>query len=174
MCVKSRPGIHMNKKGFSLVELIVVMGIIGTILGIATLNFNNWMRKSQIERQTRELFTDLNTARTESIYRKMRHSLVFNTDGTGYIMKRYSSLNESTSAGTTINTKLTTYLITKRTGSNFNLSDKTFMFDTRGMTNDWNTVRSNPVDTGASVDCIVISDARTNMGKMENGSCVFK
>lgn len=164
----------MNHKGFSLTELIVVMGIIGILLGIVSLNFHDWQIKSQIEKQAREIYTDFNTARTESIFRKTRHSVIMNTDGTGYVMRRYSSPDEVTSAGMIINTKKTTYLLTKENGTNFGALEGIFMFDIRGTTNDLNTIRVNPTNSGATFDCVVIHTVRTNLGKMEGSACVQK
>jgi len=56
----------MGVRGFSLMELMVVLAIFATLLSIATLDFNAMTKKAQIERQTRELFADLNQARTDS------------------------------------------------------------------------------------------------------------
>lgn len=164
----------MNNRGFSLTELITVMVIMGTLLAITTMNFSNYTRKAQVERTTRELFADFNTARMDSIYRKTRHSIVMNTNGTGYVLKRYSSADEATAAGTTVFTKPTQYLLTKENGTNFTATDGVFLFDIRGTTTDLNTIRVNPVDSGSGFDCIVIHTARTNIGQMTGGSCVQK
>lgn len=159
--------------GFALTELIVVIALIGILLGISSLNFFNWQRKSQIERQTRELFTDINTARTESIYRKTRHRITFQP--TSYVFKRYSSDDEDSAAGTTISSRTVAYQLTLETG--LSIADYSVEFDSRGFLTGENfsspnlTLRLNPVSSGAAFDCIIIHTVRTNMGKMENGSC---
>ena len=164
----------MNRQGFALTELIMVIVIMGLLLAIGTLDFNSFTKKAHIERATRELFSDFNTARMDSIYRKTRHSIVMNTDGSGYIMKRYSSADEAIAAGTTVLTQTSKYLLTKESGSNFVVGDRTFMFDTRGITSDLNTIRVNPINSGSGFDCIVIHIAQTNIGQMVGGSCVQK
>lgn len=160
----------MNNKGFSLVELIVIIAIMGTLMAIVTLDFNSMQRKAQIERQTRELFADLNQARIDSVHRKLRHSIVMQPDS--YTFKRYSSENESRNTGTILSTRNVSYQITKRTGAS--AADDITEFDIRGFTNDDDTFRINPVGTAAQVDCIVISVGRTNLGKMEGTTCVVK
>jgi prepilin-type N-terminal cleavage/methylation domain-containing protein len=160
----------MKEKGFSLVELVVVIAIMGTLMTIATLNFNAWQKKTQIERQTREMFADINQARIDSFHRKLRHSIVMQPNS--YTFRRYSSENESRSAGTTVQTKNVSYQITKESGSTF--TDDITEFDIRGFTNDNDIFRINPADSAAQVDCIVITTGRTNLGKMENESCVIK
>lgn len=160
----------MNNKGFSLIELLVIILIMGTLMSIVTLDFNSMQRKAQIERQTRELFADLNQARIDSQHRKLRHSIVMQPDS--YTFRRYSSENESRNAGTIVSTRPLSYQITKRTGAS--AADDITEYDIRGFTNDNDTFRINPVGTAAQVDCIVVSVGRTNLGKMEGTTCVVK
>lgn len=164
----------MNQRGFTLLELIVVLAVMGILLSIAAINFSNWMRKAQIEKQTREFISDLNTARSESIFRKKRHSIVLNGAATGYTFRRYSSQDEDRSTGgTDILTKTASYQFSKEDGSS--AASRTFLFDTRGFAatiSDTGTIRVNPVNSGAAFDCVVIATSRTNIGKMVGGSCV--
>lgn len=160
----------MNNKGFSLVELLVVIAIMGVMLSLAVLGFNSMQVKSQIESQTRVLFADLNQARIDSQYLKLRHSIVMQPNS--YTYKVYSSENESRFAGTTLLTRNVNYQITKKTGST--AADDVTEFDVRGFTNDNDTFRINPIGTSAQIDCVVIATGRTNMGKMDSGSCVVK
>ena len=164
-------GENMNRRGFSLIELIIVMAVIGIIMAIATVNFNSWQRKATIERQTRELHADLNAARTDSIFRKTRHSIVLNPNN--YIMKRYTSPDEdSTAGGIVVLRKDVSYVISKLSGT---FADEHIVFDTRGfVTFNPPTIKINPSDSGAAFDCIVISTARTNLGKVESNACVQK
>lgn len=162
----------MGVRGFSVIELIMVIAIFATLLTIATLDFNAWSKKAQIERQTRELFADLNQARTDSFFMKKRHKIVMQPKA--YTFSRFSSLDESSTAGGTIlATKSVTYEMTKKDGTTFGVNEF-FEFDIRGFTSDPNTIRINPSGTSAQVDCIVVHNGRTNLGKMENNDCVLK
>lgn len=162
--------------GFALTELITVLALIGIMLGIATMNFHQWQVKSGIERQTRELFTDINAARSESIFRKTRHRITFQPNS--YVFKRYSSEDEDTDAGTVLNSRRLPYGLTREAGQD--ISDYSLEFDLRGLLTGANfssanlTLRINPVDSGAAFDCIIVHTARTNLGKMEQGSCNAK
>lgn len=158
-----------KNKGFSLVELMIVIAIIGIGLGAATLNFSQWIKKTNIEKQTRELFGDLNEARLKSIYMKKRHSIVVYTNS--YVFKEYSSENENRFAGKTIYTKNTAYQMTTKTGASV-ADGPVVEFDIRGFTvvPSNNTFRINPVNSGAAFDCVIISDSRTNLGQMGSGN----
>jgi prepilin-type N-terminal cleavage/methylation domain-containing protein len=167
---------RLKQNGFTIVELVLVIAILATLLSIATLSFNNMQRKASIERYTRELFSELNTARSDSIFRKNRHSIVINAAANGYAFRRYSSENENrTAGGTVIATKTMPLTLSKLDGSS--AAGDIFQFDTRGFAAiilDTGTLRINPVGTDAVVDCIVVAASRTNLGKMEGANCVQK
>ena len=57
----------MNKRGFTLIEVIVVTALIGILLSIAAMQFSDYLRKGAIERQTEELYADLMTARAAAV-----------------------------------------------------------------------------------------------------------
>lgn len=166
----------MSQRGFTLIELIVVLVIMGILCSVVAINFTDWMRKAQIEKQTREFISDLNAARSESIFRKRRHSIVLNGTATGYTFRRYSSQDEDRSTGgIDIFTKTASYQFSKEDGSS--AASRTFLFDTRGFAatfSDTGTIRIIPDNSGAAFDCVVIATSRTNIGKMEGGSCVQK
>lgn len=160
-----------GRKGFSLTELIIVIAIIGIATGIATLNFNQWKNKTSIEKETRELYSDLNEARLQSIYTKKRHSIAFLT-ANSYALKQYSSLNEATASGTVRRTTTTKNTMTQKDGTALTLTS--VFFDIRGFTSNNKTIRFNPSDV-AAFDCIIVSASRTNLGKMGTGNeCIQK
>lgn len=149
----------MKRAGFSLIELIVVVAIMGTLLGISTIYFTQWNRKAQIESKTREIYDALNEARLNSIYIKKQHRITFQPNS--YSLKRYESGDDAT--GTDVYSRNTTYLLSLSGGAS--IADIFFEFDTRGTTSNLNTIYLNPVASGAVFDCIVIHVARTNMGQ---------
>ncbi|HQB39165.1 MAG TPA: prepilin-type N-terminal cleavage/methylation domain-containing protein [Deltaproteobacteria bacterium] len=153
----------MNRAGFALVELIVILVILGILLSIATMDFSATQRRKQIESRTRELFNDLNEARLNSIYTKKRHAIVMEPGS--YAFRQYSSENEAKFASGTkvLRSVNSPYKYSKTGGTDF--SGETILFDIRGNTNDHQTIYINPVNSGAMFDCIVIHTARTNMGQ---------
>lgn len=167
---------NMDQRAFSLIELIVIMGIMTILLSIATLSFNQWSRKAAIEAQTRVLLSDLTGARLEAVSGKQRRSIVLNPDS--YSLKNYSSADESsTGGGTIVYTKILKYPIASMSGV---FSGNHVVFNTRGFVEipPYPTIRTIPSYSGAAFDCIVISAARNNIGKVEkvsgNDKCLPK
>lgn len=161
---------YLGESGFSLIELIVVVAIMGILLSIGSMNFRQYRVKSGIESQTRELYVDINGARINSIHTKKRHAVILNS--TSYTLKNYTT-NEPTTAGRTLATKALPNQITTKTGATF--SNKMILFDTTGFLDGVTetTLAVNPFNSGASQDCIVISASRTNMGRMSGANCLF-
>ncbi len=59
----------MKSKGFSIIELIIVMAILGILLGIAGMSGRDWLERCRVEGQTKELYADLMNARVSALQR---------------------------------------------------------------------------------------------------------
>jgi prepilin-type N-terminal cleavage/methylation domain-containing protein len=165
----------MNVRGFSLVEVLVVVAVIATLLCIATLDFNSWMKKYQTERQTREMYSDIMQLRLSAIQTKQRCAMFLGPRQ--YIFKTYSSEAENVLAGGTPRTpnssKSLNYEIRQKATSGFNVFDIAsdhIEFDSRGFTNNPMTIVVLPVRYNGGDNCILVSTGRTNIGRMEDAN----
>ena len=181
MTIPGREKGGWEESGFSLIEMMLVLLIIAITLAVATLNFSRMDKKDQIEKETRQLFTDVNNARTQAMFSKKPSSLWFQPQSYSFIT--YSSANEdptvSTNGRTVSNTSVS-YALTNANGSS--LANTYVYFDVTGLTANpvtgstanLLTIIVNPSGSGAAFDCVVIDVARTNMGNMQNGACILK
>lgn len=166
----------MKCGGFSLIELLITMTVMALVMTISTLSFNSWTRKSGVERQLREMFTDLSESRVQAFHEKRPYRITFQPSS--YVIKNYSTENEPSDAGRIIINKDMKYGLTSKnsTGTDLgvDISDKFVEFDTRGWSSNNFTVIVNPLSADPSVNCLVISDTRVNMGKINGTKCEFK
>lgn len=61
-----------NQQGFTLVELMVTVSIVGILAFLAAPSFSSFVTKGRADSVTQQLFSDLNAARMESIKRNRR------------------------------------------------------------------------------------------------------
>ncbi|NQU32119.1 MAG: type II transport protein GspH [Bacteroidetes bacterium] len=69
-----------NSKGFSLVELLVVIGIIAIIAGIAASSFLGNLPQYRLNGAARQIMGDLMWARMQSVSQNNRFRIVFDDD----------------------------------------------------------------------------------------------
>lgn len=151
----------MNRRGFSLIELITVMALISIMLTIATINFNSWQRKSTVERYAKEIFSDVQDARLTAAFTKVRQGVVFSPQQ--IVFRRFTS--DGDVSGTIITTKqlpvsITTNVWALPTASRID-------FGTRGLMSD-PLIKVICITTTeeAAYDALIITPALTSMGKV--------
>ncbi|WP_085812170.1 prepilin-type N-terminal cleavage/methylation domain-containing protein [Geoanaerobacter pelophilus] len=57
----------MRSRGFSLIELLMIIGILSILYAIGTLSFNAYQKRYRAEAQTRFLFSEIQKARVDAI-----------------------------------------------------------------------------------------------------------
>lgn len=90
----------LNESGFTLTEILVVVAIIGVLLSIATFGFHQWMVKSNVEAEVRQMLADFSQLRFRAVTTKQKHSVTINSNS--YVFKSYTSVDEPPAGGTVI------------------------------------------------------------------------
>jgi prepilin-type N-terminal cleavage/methylation domain-containing protein len=172
----------MKKDGFSLIELLIVIIILGIVASLGTVSFTGWIRKHDLESQVKEMYTDFMNARLTAMHQNKAHfiSLSANqitasedTDGDGagdsplciWNRNRGDPVDAGCSSDKSLSYKNLTFPIT------WNGSTTTLEFNQRGLYNTPITKTICVLSTyDPSYDCIVVSATRIRMGKLLNQS----
>jgi prepilin-type N-terminal cleavage/methylation domain-containing protein len=81
-----------NKKGFTLIEMMTVVGVIAILSSIAIPNAISWRSNAQLSSTAREIMADLQRTRTEAIKRNRNVEAIFTTGkGAGSTIKDLTS-----------------------------------------------------------------------------------
>lgn len=73
---------HIKIKGFSLIELLVALAILGIIMALSLPSFQDTLESANTNSQIKVLLTTLNLARSEAIKRGTEVSICASTSGT--------------------------------------------------------------------------------------------
>jgi prepilin-type N-terminal cleavage/methylation domain-containing protein len=164
-------------KGFTLTELITVIAIIGIILGIGSLNFNQWQKKYAIENQAKEMMTDLSDIRLSAMQTKTTRMAVF-TSPSLMTFRTYTGAEQdvtpTTTTGTQYFSKTLKYPVYKDAALTAPCGTMTFTATGATSASDVQTIYIASTGTGAALDCLVISRTRMNLGKSNGTTCVYQ
>lgn len=164
----------MNKsRGTTLVELLSVFMIIGILGGSLGFAYSGWIGRYNVEKQTKEIYSDMMTARVMAMNRNRAYFVDF-TGATTYriVEDTDDSYAINVGAGDTVLPSFQKTVEYANKANGFGIP-VTFKFNSRGLISPLRTI-SITHTTDPDYDCIVISATRINMGKMSGGSCVQK
>lgn len=68
-----------KNKGFTLIELMVTIAVLGIIATIAALSFSNLLEKQNLNRSTQELIGQLNSARSKAVLERREVTVRLNS-----------------------------------------------------------------------------------------------
>lgn len=164
--------------GFSFTETLIVICITAVVVGLAGHQYSTWIKKYNVERETRELLAELLNARARALERNRLHFVRF-TDGSYTIYEDtydgdLSSYSPDGDKSLQITEPGDTVIVRKRTGNpvvpGFGLHRTTIYFDGRGLPSLKGNLR---FDSGVSADydCIVISTTRMLLGRWNGSAC---
>lgn len=142
----------MNKKGITLIEVLVVIAIMAILAAIAIPNYNKWQRQYSIEEDTKEIYGIIQKERMKAFTQKK--PVTISVSG--------KVLTVSGVDNSTINLKNT-------------FSGGPINIDTRGTLNN-NSIYDNSTSQGLSpqYDCVVVKGVRVSLGKFDGSDCNAK
>jgi len=89
---------YMNKHrdasaGFVLVEMLMVVGLIGLMTGIAMLSFGSMWGNLRFKRQAEDLVNVFQMAYNGSVETSRRYAVILDFAGQGFVLREYQSLD---------------------------------------------------------------------------------
>ncbi len=154
----------MNRKGITLVELVVVLSVMAVLIVSTGFSYRRWAGSYEVERETKELYADLMRARIMAMQEDREH--FFTTNQASYTI--YADIDEDGNPDP--GEELPSFPKKVKYGLISSLA--TLSLNARGMLSQ-GTLHFNLTDTGLKpdYDCMTISRTRIRLGKYIGTTC---
>ena len=150
----------MNKAGFTIIELLVVITIIGILFAIAIPAYNRWTVKYSVENDVKQMYSFLQKFREKAFAEKKEYVIQFPSAS-------LSGKNLQVLNGATVEDEIKLNTVFKFSGATNNIT-----ISRRGVFNQ-NSIYSLKYNFHPQFSCLVISRLRVRMGKWNDvsGDC---
>jgi len=168
-----------GRRGFTLVEVLSVIFIVGLLMGIAAVNYQSMQKRYTEEKQVKQLYADLLNTRIRAMQHGRDHFVLLANNTTMYSI--YEDTSPSPDGDGFFSSATDSLLSTQSIISAHTLiiSVPTLtivQFNNKGILSASTptvSVRINP-SVGEEYDCVVIDEIKTGMGKMNGANCIVK
>jgi len=164
----------MDSRGFTLLELLVVLLIMMVLISIAGLSYKQWMDRYRAESQVKMMHADIMQARLKAMEKNRQHFVVLNGSS-------YQIVEDTDDSGGTAPVSPPDVVLLSKILAYPPVSNVTMIMDTRGIistpTSSLTTPLSVQFTTGTAspeYDCFLLYATRISIGKMIGAACVTK
>lgn len=153
--------------GFTVTELLVVIAIIAILSSFAVGGFSSWRTRHGVESATREIYTLLMKTKSDAANTNTPYLVSFTEH---QVQAGPDADGNDVIDGTPMTLDYPNYTV------KFTLTpisfDRRGLANTRGVDNQTISITTTTSGINPSVDCIVVSATRINLGKFTGGNCV--
>jgi len=134
-----RDKISYNQKGFSMLEILVAVGIVGILAVMFYPNIMNTLEKRELENTAREVMMNLQRAKFQAVKTRLNHRVRFSNESYGwaYIIER-----EDTSAVWNTMSGFVQKVIPQKFNITVNLPSDTIQFSPLGFVTNYSTTQN--------------------------------
>ena len=154
----------MQPRGYSLVQVITVIGIISILFALATPEFTRYLKRSRTEAQIRMLCAELLRARANALYQGRATRVKLFRDR----FEIYSSAQDGNTDARPVQTQALGYPVTCNGHGDW-VKGYPLDFDVKGMASNWCSICLGEGGAPGAVDSVVISVNRVSLGKRDKG-----
>ncbi|MEJ2183611.1 MAG: GspH/FimT family pseudopilin [Nitrospirota bacterium] len=167
-------------EGFTLVELLVVLAIMGIVVVAMGFQYDGWIGKHRVESKAREIYADMMNARARAIDRNRVHFVNMPAADTSKFLI-YEDSSPSPDGDGSLSTAQDAVVVNTTVPYRLTGAERQFIIDPRGiivnsagLPNTGAAIRLEDVDgadLNADYDCVAVSATRLNVGLWNGTSC---
>jgi prepilin-type N-terminal cleavage/methylation domain-containing protein len=160
-----------NNDGYTLLELLIVIAIIGTLLAIAAISGSSWLKKTDVESQTKTMYVDILNARASAMQRNRAQFVKL--ENTRYTV--YEDTNPGPDGDGVLQETQDREVMHKDIRAAYSITwnpsaDDIIEFSTRGLMSGSQCTVWVQNSYGSAYNCIVVSATRIKMGNFDGTS----